>query len=55
VPALAGRPEYAIRLANTSVWDATTGFNNLNAGLVVSSTLDTAACTADDIPVTLSN
>lgn len=28
-PALRNRPEYAIQLANTSVWEASTGFNNL--------------------------
>ena len=55
VPALAARPEYAIRLANASVWDATTGWNNLGAGLVVSSTLNTATCAAGDIPVVLKN
>ena len=55
VPALATRPEYAIRLANLNLWDAATGLNNLNAGLVVSPTLDTAVCAADDIPVTLGN
>jgi Domain of unknown function (DUF4832) len=55
VPALAARPEYAIRLANAGVWDAATGFHNLNSGLVVSSTLNTAACTAGDIPVVLKN
>ncbi|WP_162256898.1 DUF4832 domain-containing protein, partial [Noviherbaspirillum sp. Root189] len=27
---LRSRPEYAIQLANTNVWDASTGFNNLN-------------------------
>ena len=29
-PALANRPEYAIRLANSNTWEATTGYNNLN-------------------------
>jgi hypothetical protein len=55
VPALAARPEYAIRLANASVWDATTGWNNLGAGLLVSSTLNTAACATGDIAVVLKN
>lgn len=55
VPALAARPEYAIRLANANVWDSTTGWNNLNAGLVVNATLNSAACSADDIPVVLKN
>ena len=29
------RPEYAVRLANQNVWEASTGYNNLNAVLVV--------------------
>ncbi|NOK64049.1 MAG: hypothetical protein GFH27_549409n23 [Chloroflexi bacterium AL-W] len=29
-PALNGRPEYSIRLANQEVWEAETGYNNLN-------------------------
>jgi hypothetical protein len=55
VPALAARPEYAIRLANLNTWEASTGYNNLNRALVVSPTFTTASCSADDIPVTLEN
>jgi Domain of unknown function (DUF4832)/Domain of unknown function (DUF4874) len=29
------RPEYAIQLANTNVWDATTGYNKLNATITI--------------------
>ncbi len=36
-PTLYGRPEYSIRLANTGVWEADTGFNDLLADLVVQS------------------
>jgi hypothetical protein len=32
---LAGRPEYAIRLANTGVWEESTGYNKLGATLTV--------------------
>jgi regulation of enolase protein 1 (concanavalin A-like superfamily) len=32
---IAARSEYAIRLANTGLWDATTGYNNLNHKIVV--------------------
>lgn len=32
---IAARPEYAIRLANESVWEQATGFNKLNAELMV--------------------
>lgn len=37
-PALSDRPEYSIRLANTNVWEATTGFNKLNHTLRVDKT-----------------
>jgi hypothetical protein len=33
---LAARPEYSIQLANTGIWEASTGFNNLKTNLVVS-------------------
>ncbi|HEY8402780.1 MAG TPA: DUF4832 domain-containing protein [Cytophagaceae bacterium] len=32
---IASRPEYAIRLANTGLWEATTGYNKLNHKLVI--------------------
>ncbi len=32
---IASRPEYAIRLANTDVWDASTGYNKLQATIAV--------------------
>lgn len=32
---LAGRPEYAIRLANVNLWDAATGYNKLQAVIIV--------------------
>jgi hypothetical protein len=35
-PALYGLPYYSIQLANTGVWDQSTGFNNLNHNLVIS-------------------
>jgi Domain of unknown function (DUF4832)/Domain of unknown function (DUF4874) len=34
-PSLHDRPEYSIRLANEGVWEASTGFNSLNATLEV--------------------
>lgn len=36
---LAGRPEYAIRMANQNTWEATTGYNNLNHTLTVTGAL----------------
>ncbi|MES2208259.1 MAG: DUF4832 domain-containing protein [Pseudomonadota bacterium] len=34
-PTLSSKPEYSIRLANNSVWESTTGFNNLLSSLTV--------------------
>ncbi len=34
-PALATRPEYSLRLANTGIWEASTGDNRLNVQIVV--------------------
>ncbi|CAM3599684.1 hypothetical protein FSS13T_17440 [Flavobacterium saliperosum S13] len=34
---LSARPEYSIRMANANTWDATTGYNNLNAVINVGS------------------
>jgi hypothetical protein len=36
-PELAKRPEYAIRLANTNMWEDSTGYNNLNHTLQLNS------------------
>jgi hypothetical protein len=30
-PSISLRPEYAVRLANTDLWEETTGFNKLSA------------------------
>jgi len=49
VPALATRPEYAIRLANQGTWEASTGSNNLNRSLAVSADSATSPCNADAI------
>lgn len=32
---IASNPKYAVRFANTNVWDATTGMNNLNTSITV--------------------
>ena len=53
VPVLAPRPEYAIRLANQNTWEASTGYNSLNASLTVGASLATPSCAADDIAVFL--
>jgi len=34
-PTLKGRPEYSIRLANAGVWEAATGYNNLQATIEI--------------------
>jgi hypothetical protein len=53
VPALATRPEYAIRLANQGTWEVSTGCNNLNRSLIVGPDSSTASCSADAIPVSV--
>ncbi|MDB5758710.1 MAG: hypothetical protein JWM30_1999 [Burkholderia sp.] len=35
MPALRNRPEYAIQLANAGVWEASSGFNNLNHTVLI--------------------
>ncbi|MBX9851267.1 MAG: DUF4832 domain-containing protein [Cytophagaceae bacterium] len=42
---LYGRPEYSIRLANTGVWDGTTGYNDLGFDLVISNSVSGIAYT----------
>ena len=32
---LAARPEYALRLANAGIWEASTGYNNLSASVMI--------------------
>jgi hypothetical protein len=44
-PALYGRPEYSIRLANEGTWEAATGFNKLLHTLTVTETAASPACT----------
>ena len=39
---LSTRPEYSVRFANTDVWEATTGYNKLNATLNVGQALGIA-------------
>jgi hypothetical protein len=34
-PSLRSRPEYAIQLANSNVWEASSGFNNLNRSVLI--------------------
>lgn len=46
---ISNRPEYAIRLANENVWEASTGFNNLNHTVVVNSILSIADAQRLDI------
>lgn len=37
--AISSRPEYSIRLANNSTWEANTGYNNLLQSVIISGTL----------------
>lgn len=48
-PTLHDRPEYAIRLANTGLWNATTGENSLKQNLVVSASSSAPTCTSSSI------
>lgn len=41
-PSLAAKPEFAIRLANESMWESTTGYNTLNQTLNVTGALGVA-------------
>ena len=43
-PLLADRPEYAIRLANQNIWDATTGYNNLGHTITIDNSASNPAC-----------
>lgn len=43
-PSLYGRPEYAIRCANTGMWEAATGYNDLGHTLVINQTAPGSAC-----------
>jgi hypothetical protein len=47
-PALYGRPEYSIRLANAGVWEAHTGYNDLRHTLIIAGDAVDAAA---DLPV----
>ncbi|MBC8133133.1 MAG: DUF4832 domain-containing protein [Deltaproteobacteria bacterium] len=48
-PSLSARPEYAIRLANASIWDATTGDNRLGHTLTVQASAGASTCGASAI------
>ena len=52
-PALHDRPEYAIRLANSGLWDATSGANSLKQSVVVSATAAATACGSGSVPLSL--
>ena len=53
-PALANRPEYAIRLANSNIWEATTGYNNLNHIITVSGSTTARVLDSQLVPETVS-
>ena len=48
-PALHNRPEYAIRLANTGLWDATTGANSLQRTITISANSTSPPCSAGSV------
>jgi hypothetical protein len=49
VPALSARPEYAIRLANQGVWEASTGYNDLKHNLLVTAADAGLGCSPDSV------
>ncbi len=50
---LAANPKFAVRCANTNIWDATTGYNNLNASLQI--TNEAAPDPVETVTVTYSD
>lgn len=48
-PTLHDRPEYAIRLANSGLWDATTGSNNLQQSIIISASQPATTCGAGSV------
>ena len=50
-PALHGRPEYAIRLANVGLWDAATGANSLKQNITISAGTASPTCSTGSIPL----
>lgn len=47
-PSLRGRPDYSLRLANQDLWEASTGYNNLHASVVIER--GSAGCTHAPAP-----
>jgi len=41
------RADYAIRLANTGIWDSSTGYNNLNHSVTINNTATNTVCTSE--------
>lgn len=50
-PTLAARAEYAVQMANTSMWEAATGYNNLNHTVNVTTALGVAENTKLDLTI----
>lgn len=50
-PALSTRPEYCVRFANESTWESTTGYNNLNHTITITTLLGVADNTKLDLSI----
>jgi hypothetical protein len=50
-PTLHDRPEYAIRLANSGLWDPASGANSLKQTVTVSTTATATACSTGSVPL----
>ncbi|MBQ3673523.1 MAG: DUF4832 domain-containing protein, partial [Paludibacteraceae bacterium] len=49
---LASNPSYAVRFANSNIWEASTGMNKLNASIVISNNSSTSTLTVSPTTVT---
>ncbi len=54
MPTLFNLPDYSIRFANTGVWEASTGYNDLGHTLVVNSTANESICSGENLFLSMS-
>ena len=47
-PSIYNRADYAIRLANTGIWDSSTGYNDLNHSITINNTATNPTCTTEE-------
>ncbi len=54
-PTLHNNPDYAIQLANQNMWEASTGYNDLNHSIVISGSIDDNYCLGSQMFSTISS